>query len=220
AADCVPANDVWALGHGWTAYAALTRGAPVRRDDVVFIASAGGAIGSMAGQLARLLGARRVIGSTSSAAKAARIVDELGYDAVVARAEGRFLEQLAAAAPEGIDVVIDTVGGTQLEAALSLVRDGGRVALIGTLHQDLALEEAHVRVDAYRFLARRVTMRGYSADDDVAALPEWEERASAWNRDGVLRFPYASIRGLAAASAALVDASAGRYLGAVIVELV
>jgi NADPH-dependent curcumin reductase CurA len=212
-------DPIWQLGHGFTAYAALTRGAPVRSGDVVFVGSAGGAIGSMCAQIARLLGARRVLGSTSSTAKAARIVAELGYDAVVARANGELAEQLASLAPDGLDVIIDTVGGDQLQAALALVRDGGRVALIGTLQQDLAMTDTTVRFDAHRFLAKRVTMRGYSSDDDAALIPEWDARALGWHSSGAVHFPHELIRGIDAAPRALVDASAGCFLGAVVVQL-
>jgi NADPH-dependent curcumin reductase CurA len=77
--DAALPDPVAHLGHGWTAYAALTRGTTIKSGDTVFVSSGAGAIGSMAGQIARLLGATRVVGSTSSAAKAARLVSELGY---------------------------------------------------------------------------------------------------------------------------------------------
>nr|HEX4319250.1 zinc-binding dehydrogenase [Kofleriaceae bacterium] len=170
----------------------------------------------MAVQIARLLEAGRVVGSTSTAAKAARIEAELGCDAVIARADGDLHGQLAASAP--IDVALDTVGGAQLEAVLAHMRDGGRVALLGTLQQDLADAHGLVKSDPFRFLAGRIAMRGYSADDDVAAIPEWEHRAVAWQRDG-LRFPHESVHGLAAGPQAFVDASAGRFIRTVIVHL-
>jgi 2-alkenal reductase len=210
------------LGHGWTAYAAVTRGAAVRAGDTVFVSSAAGAIGSMAGQIARLLGASRVVGSTSTPQKAARIVAELGYDAVVTRSGPPVLEQLRAAAPDGIDVVIDCVGGSQLQAALSLVRDGARVALLGTLAHDLADDRggrAPVTFDGGRFLERRVTMRGYSADDDLAAYPEWKRRSAEWQVGGRLPFPRVEVEGLERAPQALIDATAGHHIGAVLVRL-
>ena len=212
-------DPLWQLGHGWTAYAALTRGAKVRPGDVVFVGSAGGAIGSMAGQIARLLGASRVVGSTSTRAKAERIRRELGYDAVIARSAGDFAEQLALVAPEGLDIVIDTVGGAQLEATLSHARNSARFALMGTLQQDLGTATELIGFDSYRFLANRVTMKAYSADDDVASIPEWEERALRWQAAGGLRFPHAKVIGISEAPRALADASAGCFLGAVIVSI-
>jgi NADPH-dependent curcumin reductase CurA len=89
------------LGHGWTAYAALTRGVRILPGDTVFVTSAAGAIGSMAGQVARLLGAGRVIGSTSSQEKATRLVSELGYDSAIVRAKSRWRLNLPRLRPMG-----------------------------------------------------------------------------------------------------------------------
>jgi NADPH-dependent curcumin reductase CurA len=134
-----PLGYVGYLGHGWTAYAALTRGVKIRPGDTVFVSSAAGAIGSMAGQISRLLGARRIIGSTSSREKAARLVEELGYDAGVVRGEDAFLTlQLIDASAGGIDVFVDTVGGEQLQAALAAAREKARFVILGTLASQLA----------------------------------------------------------------------------------
>jgi NADPH-dependent curcumin reductase CurA len=123
AAGCTLLDDslpepVAYLAQGSAAYGAITRYAAIREGDVVFVSGAAGAVGTLAGQIARLLGAGRVIGSTGSPHKAERLVSELGYDQVVLRGTGSFDEQLATAAPDGIDVVVDTVGGEQLRAAL------------------------------------------------------------------------------------------------------
>ena len=125
------------LSHGWTAYAALTRAARFAPETRVFITSAAGAIGSMAGQIARLLGAGRVIGSTGSEQKASRLVRELGYDAAVLRGAGPLARQLAEVAPEGLDVVIDNVGGEQLQAAIGAAREGARIVILGALPASL-----------------------------------------------------------------------------------
>ena len=135
-----PAEPAAYLGHGWTAYAALTRGIKVRAGDTVFVSSGAGAIGSMAGQIARKLGATWVIGSTGSSEKAEWMKADLGYDAVILRNEGPVAEQLAALAPDGIDVFVDMVGGEQLEAALKHAREGARFVILGAaLHGSCAL---------------------------------------------------------------------------------
>jgi NADPH-dependent curcumin reductase CurA len=102
---------------------------------VVFVSGAAGAVGSVAGQLARARGAARVIGSAGGPAKARRLVEDFGFDAGIDYRAGSVAEQLAAAAPEGIDVYVDNVGGEQLEAALDALRHGGRVALVGAISQ-------------------------------------------------------------------------------------
>lgn len=125
------------LSQGATAWGALVHIAQVRPGDTVFVTGAAGGVGSLAGQIARRLGARRVIGSTGSARKAEYLVKELGYDEVVLRGAGPIGEQLRRAAPNGIDVLLDTVAGEQLAAALESARTGARFALVGALSAQL-----------------------------------------------------------------------------------
>jgi NADPH-dependent curcumin reductase CurA len=211
------------LAQGSAAYGAITRYAAIREGDVVFVSGAAGAVGSLAGQIARLLGAGRVIGSTGSPHKAGRLVSELGYDQVVLRAAGSFDEQLAAAAPDGIDVVVDTVGGEQLLAALGLARQGARVALLGALAGQLAPRGAGgvapVEIDTFRLVVKGISLRGYAGADHRDVEPEWIERFGGWLRSGAVRFPHTLIEGLDRAPHALPDLIAGRCFGAAIVKV-
>lgn len=211
------------LGHGWTAYAALTRGIQVKEGDTVFVSSGAGAIGSMAGQIARLLGATRVVGSTSSFEKASWMQNELGYDAVVTRDGGPMIEQLANAAPEGIDVIVDMVGGEQLAAATALARDGARSVLLGALTAELDAEKASlqapVTLDSFQIIFKGMTLRGFSADHAPEAFEFWIRDLMTWKRDGRIRLPSAIFKGIESATSALQDACAGRLKGVVLVEL-
>lgn len=209
------------LSQGWPAYVALTRIAPVHGGDTVFVSGGAGALGSLAGQVARLLGAGRVVGSTGSADKARRMVDDLGYDAAVLRGPG-FRERLAAAVPDGLDVVVDTVGGDQLAAAVTLARPHARFALLGAtsaqLSPDPAALAAPVALDPVALVTRRLTLRGMDAGEHPEALAEWEQRFGAWLRAGAITFPHVVVDGIDAAPAALVDTIAGRHLGTVLVR--
>ncbi|ERF82980.1 MAG: NADP-dependent oxidoreductase [Bradyrhizobium sp. PARBB1] len=212
------------LGHGWTAHAALTRGVQIRAGDTVFISSAAGAIGSMAGQIARLLGAGRVIGSTSASAKADRLVAELGYDAAVIRGTDKsFVAQLREAAPDGIDVFLDNVGGEQLQAAVAVAREHARFVITGTLSGQLAAagtgRVAPVVLDSTQILLRKITIRGYSADDNPEARDEWFRRLADWCRSGDIALPHVVIDGLEQATLALADTARGRYFGMVVIRL-
>ena len=104
---------------GLTAYVALTETAPVREGDVVFVSAAAGAVGSAAGQIARQLGAARVIGSAGGPEKAAQLLERFGFDAAIDYKAGPVADALAVAAPDGIDVYLDNVGGETLAAALA-----------------------------------------------------------------------------------------------------
>ncbi|MEV8515205.1 NADP-dependent oxidoreductase [Dactylosporangium sp. NPDC051484] len=212
------------LGPGQTAYAALTRGVHVRPGDTVFVSAGGSAIGSMAGQIARLLGADRVIGSTGSPDKAERLISELGYDAAVVRGTDEPLAaQLVKAAPGGIDVFLDNVGGDQLQAAVTAARDGARFILVGALSGQLAPcgtgRTAPVELDSFQLLMKKISIRGYSADDDPEVRSEWLRRFGDWLRSGGIAFPCVRITGIDRAPEALLQVIEGRHLGTVVVEL-
>ncbi|QIZ00444.2 NADP-dependent oxidoreductase [Streptomyces sp. S1D4-11] len=228
AAECTPLDGVLPdpvayLSPGSAAYGALTRLAEVRPGDVVFVTGAAGAVGSLAGQIARLLGAGRVIGSTGSPEKAERLVSELGYDAVVLRGAGSVAAQLGQAAPEGIDVLVDTVVSEQLTAALAAARQGARFALVGTLSGQMSAHRdggsAPVEIDAFRLVVKGVSLRGYSGADHPEVEKEWTSRFGDWLRSGAISFPHTRIEGIDRAPQALRELIEGRHFGAVVVEL-
>ena len=219
-----PIDPVAYLGHGWTAYAALTRGIQIHQGDTVFVSSGAGAIGSMAGQIARKLGARRVIGSTSTQDKADWMKADLGYDAVVMRNDKPFVDQLAEAAPDGIDVLVDMVGGEQLKAATMMAREGARFVLLGALTAELDAREftilAPVELDSFGLILKGMTLRGYSAcEDDAVAFEEWIQRLHTWQHEGGFQLTHTTFTGIASAPQALHEACAGKLRGVVIVEL-
>ncbi|MEU8135147.1 MDR family NADP-dependent oxidoreductase [Streptodolium elevatio] len=225
---CAPAGEslpdpVAHLSTGSAAYGALTRLAPVREGDTVFVSGAAGATGVLAGQIARLLGAGRVVGSTGSAAKAARLREEFGFDAVVVRGSGPFARLLAEAAPDGLDVVVDTVGGEQLTAAVANVRSGARIALVGALAGQLSGDRAGgsapAEVDSYRLVVQGVTVRGYRGADHPDVPAEWERQFGQWLREDRIRFPYATVAGIDRAPSALQELIEGRHFGTVVVAL-
>jgi 2-alkenal reductase len=223
AVDGALPDPVAHLAQGLTAYGALTRAARVQPGDAVFVSGGAGSVGSMAGQIARQLGAGRVIGSTGSSWKAGQMVTGLGYDAAVVRGAAPVAGQLAAAAPDGIDVLIDNTGGEDLQAAVAAARPSARFALVGALSGQLATHgsgtTAPVEVDSFQLILKQVTMTGYSAGGDGELRAEWAGRFAGWLRSGAIQFPHARVEGIGQAPQALHDMLAGRYLGTVIVAL-
>lgn len=210
------------LSQGATAWGALRRAAEVRPGDTVFVTGAAGGVGSMAGQLARRLGASRVVGSTGSERKAVRLRAELGYDDTIVRGAGSIERQLRRAAPDGIDVLLDTVGGEQLTAALSVARSDARFALVGALASQLGGNggaTAPVELDAGLIIGRRVALRGFGLHAHPDLPQEWTKEFGEGLRDGSVVFPHALMRGIEQAPRALCELTQGRHIGAVLVEL-
>ncbi|XVQ06992.1 MDR family NADP-dependent oxidoreductase [Spirillospora sp. CA-255316] len=226
ATACTPLGDslpdpVAHLAQGHTAYTALTHAAQTRPGDTVLVTGAAGAVGSLAGQIARVLGAARVIGSTGSPAKADRLTAELGYDAVVLRGTEPIAVQLAEAAPGGIDVLVDNVGGDQLQAAVAAARTGARFALVGTLARQLSPDgtgtTAPVELDTFQLIVKQITLRGVTGT--AGTRQEWNQRFGDWLRSGRITFPHVRVPGIDRAPQALHELISGRHLGAVVVEV-
>lgn len=210
------------LSQGATALMGIERGAEVRPGDTVFVSGAAGGVGSLAGQIARQFGAKRVIGSTGSQAKADRLIGELGYDAAVVRGAGSIEDQLREAAPDGVDAVFDNVGGEQLTAALAVANGGARIAVVGALSSQLAQDGSAgspTEIDTLSLVSRTITLRGVALYEHLDLIPQWNRRFADGLRDGSLTFPHARLHGIDQAPRALRELTEGRHLGAVVVEL-
>ncbi|TYK49481.1 NADP-dependent oxidoreductase [Actinomadura decatromicini] len=170
-------------GTGLTAWLGITRVAEVRPGDTVFVTGAAGAVGGIAGQLARLRGAKRVIGSAGSPAKVRHLVDELGFDAAFDYHDGPVGDHLAEAAPDGLDVVFDNVGGVQLEAAIDHLRIGARLALCGAAGQYDDREPYGPR-NLYNLTTKRATARGFLVSDHADQAPAFYSEVAPWIRSG------------------------------------
>jgi NADPH-dependent curcumin reductase CurA len=204
---------------GLTAYAGLTAVAPVRKGDVVFVSGAAGAVGSVAGQLARLLGASRVVGSAGGPEKAALLVERFGYDAAIDYRAGDIDGQLAAAAPLGIDLYFDNVGGDQLRAALTAMRPYGRIALCGAISQYNATTRPAGPDNLGLAIGKRLTLRGFIVTDHADLAGEYARRAAGWLRDGRLHAEETVVDGIDNAVEAFLGLLSGANTGKMLVRL-
>ncbi|MFB8235410.1 NADP-dependent oxidoreductase [Kitasatospora purpeofusca] len=204
---------------GLTAYAALTAIAPVREGDVVLVSAAAGAVGSVAGQLARKLGASRVIGSAGGPEKARRLVTDFGYDAALDHRAGRLDEQLAETAPEGVDVYLDSVGGDHLRAAIGAMRTGGRIALVGAVSTYNATAPVPGPDNLFQAAAKELSLRGMLVSSHFHLFPEWIGKASGWLADGSLRTGETVVEGIDRAPAAFLGVLRGANTGKMLVRL-
>jgi hypothetical protein len=219
--DIAPAQAyLGALGStGLTAYAGLTEIAQVVEGDVVFVSGAAGAVGSVAGQIARKLGAGAVIGSAGGAQKAKRLTAEYGFDAAIDYREGDVEGQLKAAAPDGIDVYFDNVGGEHLRAAIARMNVGGRIALCGAISQYNSTSPVPGPDNLGLAIGKRLTLRGFIVMDHLGLLPEYVGRAAAWIADGSLRTDETVYEGIENAAAAFLGVLRGENTGKMLVRL-
>lgn len=216
-ADAAPASAyLGALGMpGLTAWVGLTAIAHLREGETVFVSGAAGAVGSMVGQLAKKLGAAKVVGSAGSAAKVAWLVDELGYDAAFDYSEGPVAKQLAAHAP--VDVYFDNVGGDHLEAAILHMATGGRLALCGAIAgYDNPVPGPRNLMMA---IAKRLTLRGFIVSDHGDLAGEFYRTVGPWLASGEIRYRETVLDGLDRTVEGFLGLATGANTGKMLIRL-
>ncbi|GAA5101639.1 NADP-dependent oxidoreductase [Nocardia iowensis] len=203
---------------GLTAYAALTDVARVNPGDTVFISAAAGAVGSVAGQIAKALGATKVIGSAGGPAKTRLLLDEFGFDAAIDYRAGDLAGQLAAAAPDGVDVYLDSVGGEHLRVAVEAMRPKGRIALVGAI-SGYNGDTAEPGPDLYKAATREVSLRGMLVNSYFPIFGEYIAKAAGWLADGTIRTTETVYEGIEQAPAAFLGVLSGANTGKMLVRL-
>ncbi|GAA2529020.1 NADP-dependent oxidoreductase [Rarobacter incanus] len=204
---------------GMTAYAGLTAVAGMKPGETVFISGAAGAVGTAAGQIAKLLGAKRVIGSAGSAQKVALLTEKYGYDRAFNYKDGDVRGQLAKAAPEGIDVFFDNVGGDHLEAALDAFNDKGRAALCGAISSYNTTERAVGPDNMSNIITRGLTLKGFTLAAYLGLAPEFQEKMTAWFSAGKISFDETIVDGIDNTVDAFVTMMRGANTGKMLVRV-
>lgn len=204
---------------GLTAYFGITAvGAPIA-GSTVFVSAAAGSVGSIAGQIARNLGAR-VIGSAGGEKKCRWAIESAGFDACIDYRQENVRERLRSFAPEGIDVVFDNVGGTVLEDALDNLALHARVVLCGSVSSGYREESYGAGPSNYMQLGfRRARMEGFIFLDYLDRFPTAFEDLSRWVSEGRLNCREDIVDGLENAPAALQGLFEGRNIGKRLVRL-
>jgi NADPH-dependent curcumin reductase CurA len=202
---------------GLTAYVGLTQIAELKEGDAVLVSGAAGAVGSVAGQIARLLGASKVVGSAGSPEKVAWLTDELGFDAAVNYKDGPVGRLLKEHAP--FDVYFDNVGGDHLEAAMFHLNDGGRVALCGAVAGYNDEQPAPGPRNMMMIVSKRLTLRGFIVSDHGDLAGEFYRRAGAWVAEGRLTYRETVVDGLDNTVGAFIDLLRGGNTGKMLVRL-
>jgi NADPH-dependent curcumin reductase CurA len=203
---------------GLTAYAGLLDVAAMKPGESVFVSGAAGAVGSMVGQIAKLRGASRVVGSAGSAAKVERLT-ALGFDAAFDYHDGPVRESLKAAAPDGIDVYFDNVGGEHLEAAIGAMNLRGRAAICGMIAQYNSTEPPAAPRNLALLIGKRLTLRGFLVGDHGHLRDQFVQDMSGWLRDGKISYDETVVDGIDKAPEAFLGLLRGENLGKMLVRV-
>ncbi|KWV34184.1 NADP-dependent oxidoreductase [Micromonospora rifamycinica] len=203
---------------GLTAYAGLLDVAAMQPGETVFVSGAAGAVGSMVGQIAKLRGAGRVVGSAGSPAKVERLT-ALGFDAAFDYHDGPVRDALKAAAPDGIDVYFDNVGGEHLEAAIGAMNLHGRAAICGMIAQYNSAEPPAAPRNLALVIGKRLTLRGFLVGDHGDLRDQFVTEVGGWLREGRLSYDETIVDGIENAPDAFLGLLRGENLGKMLVRL-
>ena len=202
---------------GLTAYYGLFELGQPQEGEIVFVSGAAGAVGSAAGQMAKIAGCR-VVGSAGSLAKI-EWLRELGFDEAFDYRERPVRAALAEVAPEGIDVYFDNVGGDHLEAAIGALHTYGRVVACGSVSRYNDVEPSPGPRNMFMVVTKRLRIQGYIINDHWDRFPEFFERATEWVREGRLRHRETVVDGIDNAPRAFLGLLRGENIGKMLVKV-
>jgi NADPH-dependent curcumin reductase CurA len=200
---------------GVTAYYGMTDIAPVKAGETLVVSAAAGSVGSIAGQIGKIHGAR-VVGIAGGAEKCRYLVDELGFDAGVDYKAADFRQQLKAATPDGVHVNFENVGGEVMRAVLSRMVIGGRVALCGLISGYNA--DGRPSDDFGPFIMKRLSLRGFLVLD-YTGTREAVAAIGGWIREGRIKTEETVAEGLENAPVVLNRLFDGSHRGKLVLRV-
>jgi NADPH-dependent curcumin reductase CurA len=207
---------------GETAYFALSEIGRPKEGETVLISAAAGAVGQVAGQIAKLKGCR-VIGTAGSDDKLAFVRDELGFDEAV-NYKGKDAEtlgaELAALAPQGIDVFFDNVGGVTHDAVMANLALFARIIICGVIaaYDKPGQPDVGLRWNR-QLLVKRALMQGFLVWDHRERKAEFRRAMTGWLKSGALRYREDIVDGIDAAPGAFIGLLAGANRGKLLVRV-
>jgi NADPH-dependent curcumin reductase CurA len=202
-----------------TAWVGLFVIADMKPGDTVFVSGAAGAVGSAVGQIARTRGAGRVIGSAGSDEKVERLISHYGFDAAFNYKKGDVAGQLAAAAPDGIDVYFDNVGGEHLEAAISSFRDGGRGALCGAISAYNSSEPVQGPRNMSMLTTKGLMLKGFTVGKYQEYAPQFAAEIAPLVVSGEIVYDETVVDGIENALEAFHGLMRGENTGKMVVRI-
>jgi hypothetical protein len=203
-------------GTGVTAYGGLLETGALKDGEQVFVSTAGGAVGSVAAQIAKIKGCY-VVGTTGSDDKAAWLRGEAGLDAVINYKTQPLAEALAAATPKGIDVYFENVGGAHLDAALVRMNVHGRIPVCGMISMyNGGGEGVH---NLFALIYGRVRMEGFVASDFPHLNAQFQSDMTGWLKDGRIKYQETILDGFERAPEGLIGLFSGLNAGKMLIRV-
>src|SRR5580692_239922 len=203
-------------GTGLTAYGGLLETGALKDGEQVFVSTAGGAVGSVVAQIAKIKGCY-VVGSTGTDDKAAWLKDEVGLDAVINYKTQALAETLAEVTPKGIDVYFENVGGAHLDAALPRMNVRGRIPVCGIISTYNGGGEGVRNLSA--MIYRRVRMEGFVASDFGHLNAAFVSDMTGWLKDGRIKYQETVLDGFERAPEGLIGLFEGRNSGKMLIRV-
>jgi len=202
---------------GMTAYVGLLEIGQPKPGETIAVAAASGAVGSVVGQIGKIKGCKAV-GIAGGAEKCRFVIEELGFDACVDHRTPDFAKQLEAACPDGIDVYFENVGGAVQQTVWPLLNDFARIPVCGLIAQYNAVKPLP-GPDMFSVLRKRLLLRGFIVWDFSAKQADFLRDASAWIREGRLKYREDIVEGLDNAPAAFLGLLQGKNFGKLLVKV-
>ena len=203
---------------GMSAYFGLNDIGKPRAQETVVISAAGGAVGYVAGQIAKIMGAKRVVGVTSSAIKGERLLTELNYDAFINHRSETIHEDIESACPQGIDVYFDNVGGPLLEVILDHINDRARIPFCGAV-ADYARLTPQGPSNLFQLVTHSAKLEGFMTHLQVDRYPEARQQLLEWIAQGQLKSVVAEYEGVEQCGVAFSNLFAGVNFGKSVVRV-
>jgi NADPH-dependent curcumin reductase CurA len=203
---------------GMTAYTGLLAAASLKDGETVFVSGAAGAVGSVAGQIAKVKRCR-VVGSAGSPEKVRWLMDDLGFDHAFDYRDADLRAELRKGAPEGLDVYFDNVGGDHLQAAIGCMREFGRIALCGAISMYNDTEPAPGPSNLPRAIGMGLNIRGFLVRHYGHMRDDFLRDMGRWLADGSITYRETVYDGIESAPAAFIGLFTGANLGKMVVRL-
>lgn len=213
-----PQMYLTALGHtAFTAYAGMVTVGRVGAQDTAYVSAAAGGVGGYAAQIAQLHGAR-VIGSAGGSEKLSYLRNDLKLTGWFDYRQTRVADALATFAPDGLSLYYDNVGGDQLEAAIGVMGDHGRIVLCGMVSAYAQQEDAHGPRNLDLFIKRRLSMTGFTVMEHESVRPAFEASMRRWLSRGEMVARTTEFLGLGALPEAFSSLLRGATIGRTLVR--